>query len=90
MDIATQGKQFLNQWLSGLDAGDSLIVMAVGLGLIIFSVAAMVWQKLQGLEHQPPRKAGMVDPMPRSVPGERHVVTRQKGDAFMRRLDNIG
>jgi flagellar biosynthesis/type III secretory pathway M-ring protein FliF/YscJ len=90
MDIVMQVKAFLVQVLAGLDARAQVTLMAVGLGLMILAVALLIWQRRGRAEHNAPSRTPLAETVSRSVPGERHMVTRQKGDAFLRRLDRMG
>ncbi|SFJ38165.1 hypothetical protein [Celeribacter neptunius] len=93
MDILTTLRTMFDQWVAGLDASDQVTLMAIGLGLMIFSVAALLvirHRESNQAARFEKRLAPEVSDAPTFVPGERHVVARQKGDAFLRRLEQMG
>ncbi|MBW6418847.1 hypothetical protein [Celeribacter sp. PS-C1] len=76
-------------WAAGLTAADHVTLLAIGFGLMIFAVAALLWQRSREKSQSGLVRAPQQAEMASIVPGERHVVAREKGDAFMRRLDRL-
>ena len=64
-------------WVASLGPQDHLMILAAGLGLIIFAVAALLVQRLI----QSSRDVDHAAQSPRS--------TRRREDAFVRRLEQI-
>ena len=95
MGIATAVRTTYEDWAASLDASDHMALLAVGLGLILFSVAALLVQS--HLERRFNARAigamaGSVSTGVRSpVLGQRHIVSKssKKGDAFLRRLEEM-
>ncbi|NVK45275.1 MAG: hypothetical protein HWE33_03140 [Rhodobacteraceae bacterium] len=76
-------------WAAGLTAEDHVTLLAVSFGLMIFAVAALLWQRSREKSQNNPVRMPQKSEMAYVVPGERHVVAREKGDAFLRRLDRM-
>ncbi len=92
LGYAHKAKEALTQWMAGLDAADQVTMMAIGFGLMIFAVAALMIQRHREGKAQHPTRSALVEESARYViPGERHIAPagKQKGDAFLRRLDHM-
>jgi Flp pilus assembly protein TadB len=89
LDILAKGQALYQDWTSGLTAADNVMLLAIGFGLMIFAVAALLWQRSREKGDANNVRVSEYAESVRAVPGERHVVARQKGDAFLRRIDQL-
>lgn len=89
MDILSKLTNFYAAWQAGLSASDHLTLLAVGFVLMIGAVAALLWARSRKDPKSEPIRESFADSRAVHVPGERHVVDRQKGDAFLRRIDKM-
>ncbi len=92
LDYTLKAKEALTQWMAGLDAADQVTMMAIGFGLMIFAVAALMIQRHREAKAQRPTRSTLIEERTSYViPGERHIAPagKKKGDAFLRRLDHM-
>lgn len=89
MDFLNTLRAMFDQWVAGLEPSDQVTLMAIGLGLMIFAVAALILQRHWENRRNVTRQAPELQEAHVALPGERHVVARQKGDAFLRRLEEM-
>ncbi|WP_159075341.1 hypothetical protein [Celeribacter baekdonensis] len=92
LNYALKVKEALTRWMAGMDAADQVTMMAIGFGLMIFAVAALMIQRHRETKAQHPTRSTLVEERASYViPGERHIAPagKKKGDAFLRRLDHM-
>lgn len=91
MAIFDQVKAQVSAWTSSLDVADHMMLLALGLALILFSVFALI---LQGVLAKRSDQTIVREPMKSNktrILGERHMANKsaKKEDPFLRRLEHL-